>query len=66
MLGKWTYSTDQECTAGGITLTMSRATVLDLEANPITYANIGEAKGSVTYLNIPVPSINKSLMASRL
>ena len=64
--GKATYSTDQECMAGGTTLTMSRAIVLDREANPITYAGIGGSKDSMTYLNIPVSSIHKALMASRL
>lgn len=43
-------------------LTMSRATVLGLAAN----AGIGGAKDSVTYLNIPVSSMHKVLIALRM
>ena len=45
-------------------LTMSRATVLDLAAAPMTCAGIGGAKDSVTYLNIPISSMHNVLVAS--
>ena len=64
--GKWTYSIWQNTPLEGITLTMSRATASDLAADLMTYAGIGGPKNSVTYLNIPVSSIHKVLIALRM